>query len=138
MGLRWCSVWDDKLLGDRYWWVSVELVYRSVCSMSSSSMTMVSRKVTHSIDKPTDTHQYLSPNSCHPKHCTTSIPYRRIIRSRRDDFVKRLNELRNHLLARGYITNSVDHQIQRAAIIHCPQALQPCPRQQQAHTVCPW
>ena len=36
MGLRWCSVWDDKLLGDRYWWVSVELVYRSVCSMSSS------------------------------------------------------------------------------------------------------
>ena len=50
MGLRWCSVWDDKLLGDRYWWVSVELVYRSVCSMSSSSMTMVSRKVTHSVD----------------------------------------------------------------------------------------
>ena len=25
--------------------------------------------------KPTDTHQYLSPESCHPKHCTTSIPY---------------------------------------------------------------
>ena len=27
--------------------------------------------------KPTDTHQYLSPDSCHPKHCTTSIPLAR-------------------------------------------------------------
>jgi hypothetical protein len=25
-------------------------------------------------NKPTDTHQYLSPRSCHPKHCTNSIP----------------------------------------------------------------
>ena len=25
--------------------------------------------------KPTDTHQYMSPDSCHPRHCTTSIPY---------------------------------------------------------------
>ena len=140
MGLRWCSVWDDKLLGDRYWWVSVELVYRSVCSMSSSSMTMVSRKVTHSIDKPTDTHQYLSPNSCHPKHCTTSIPYSQALRLRRiclrrEDFVKRLNELRDHLLAHGYDTNSVDHQIQREALIPHPQALQTRPWQQQPRRV---
>ena len=72
--------------------------------------------------KPTDTHQYLSPNSCHPKHCTTSIPYSQALRLRRiclrrKDFVKILNELRDHLLAHGYDTNSVDHQIQREALI---------------------
>ncbi|XP_071160966.1 uncharacterized protein [Mytilus edulis] len=30
--------------------------------------------------KPTDKHQYLSPLSCHPKHCTKSIPYSQAIR----------------------------------------------------------
>ena len=90
--------------------------------------------------KPTDTHQYLSPNSCYPKHCTTSIPYSQGLRlrricSRREDFVKRSSELRDHLLARGYKTNSVDHQIQRAALIPHPQALQPRPRQQQPRRV---
>ena len=25
--------------------------------------------------KPTDKHQYLSPSSCHPKHCSKSIPF---------------------------------------------------------------
>ena len=73
--------------------------------------------------KPTDTHQYLSPNSCHPKHCTTSIPYSQGLRLwriclRREDFMKRLNRLRDYLLACGYDTNSVDYQIQRAALTY--------------------
>ncbi len=33
--------------------------------------------------KPTDTHQYLSPRSCHPRHCTSSIPYSQSFRLRR-------------------------------------------------------
>lgn len=37
--------------------------------------------------------------------------------SKREDFVKRSSKLRDHLLARCYETNSVDHQIQRAALI---------------------
>ena len=49
--------------------------------------------------------------------------------------MKRLNELRDHLLVRSYDTNLVDHQIQRAALIPHPQALQPRPRQQQPHHV---
>ena len=96
---------------------------------------------TYLYTKPTETHQYLSPNSCHPKHCATSIPYSqglklRRICSRREDFVKRSSKLRDHLLARGYKINSVDHQIQRTALISRPQALQP--HLQQQHTVCPW
>ena len=29
--------------------------------------------------KPTDKHQYLSPSSCHPKHCSKSIPFSQAI-----------------------------------------------------------
>ena len=33
--------------------------------------------------KPTDTHQYLRMDSCHPHHCKTSIPYSQALRLRR-------------------------------------------------------
>jgi hypothetical protein len=33
--------------------------------------------------KPTDKHQYLSPSSCHPKHCFKSIPFSQAIRVNR-------------------------------------------------------
>ena len=31
-------------------------------------------------NKPTGKHQYLSQQSCHPKHCTKIIPYRQALR----------------------------------------------------------
>ena len=34
-------------------------------------------------NKPTDKHQYLSSQSCHPKHCTKSIPYSQALRIKR-------------------------------------------------------
>ena len=34
-------------------------------------------------NKLTDKHQYLSPQSCHPKHCTESIPYSQALRIKR-------------------------------------------------------
>ena len=82
--------------------------------------------------KPTDTHQYLSPRSCHPAHCTTSIPFSQSLRirricSRREDFVRRAADLKTHLLARGYQKTTVDLQIQRAANIPCHNTLQPHP-----------
>ena len=33
--------------------------------------------------KPTDKHQYLAYNSCHPRGCKTSIPYAQAMRLRR-------------------------------------------------------
>ena len=80
--------------------------------------------------KPTDTHQFLLPNSCHPKHCTTSIPYSQWLRIRRmcsqeDCYLRRTAELKTHLLARDYEELKIDLQIQRVFKISHEQALQP-------------
>jgi len=85
--------------------------------------------------KPTDTHQYLSPESCHPKHCTTSIPYSQSLRLRRicskvEDFTLRSNQLRTQLLARGYKEHLIDQQIQKAANTPRTETLQPHPPRQ--------
>ncbi len=80
--------------------------------------------------KPTDTHQYLSPQSCHPRHCTSSIPYSQSLRirricSREEDYRGRTEELRSYLLARGYNEPTVDLQIQKATRVQRHTALQP-------------
>jgi hypothetical protein len=69
--------------------------------------------------KPTDTHQYLLPTSCHPKHCSRNIPYSQALRIRRictntDTFNKRADELSAHLQSRGYRTDSVSEAIMKA------------------------
>ena len=79
--------------------------------------------------KPTDTHQFLLPNSCHPRHCTTSIPYSQCLRirricSREDLFLKRTAELKSHLLARGYEESLIDMQILRVSRIPREEVLQ--------------
>ena len=57
--------------------------------------------------KPTDSHQYLLPTSCHPPHCSKNIPYSLALRIRRicsDDetFEKRVKDLSEQLKNRGY------------------------------------
>ena len=84
--------------------------------------------------KPTDTHQYLMPTSCHPKHCTNSIPYSQSLRCRRicsneEDFQMRVRELKQHLLTRGYNEELVDRQMERAIIIPRENTLQNHQRQ---------
>ena len=72
--------------------------------------------------KPTDTHQYLSAKSCHPRHCKGAIPYSQALRIRRicssnDDFLKHTDQLRSHLIRRGYDSSFVKHQIHSASCV---------------------
>ncbi|XP_071149216.1 uncharacterized protein [Mytilus edulis] len=62
--------------------------------------------------KKTDKHQFLSPKSCHPKHCSRSIPYSQAIRLKRicsseSKLNHRLGQLRQQLKSRGYKNKSI-------------------------------
>lgn len=72
--------------------------------------------------KPTDTHQYLSPESCHPPHCTKSIPYSQALRIRRicsseDTAKQRLGQLKGHLKRRGYKHKNIKNSFRKAESI---------------------
>ena len=69
--------------------------------------------------KPTDTHQYLLPTSCHPKHCCKNIPYSLALRLRRicsdsNTFELRAKELTNQLQRRGYLKQDIASAIDKA------------------------
>ena len=69
--------------------------------------------------KPTDKHQYLFHTSCHPGGCKRSIPYAQSMRLRRicstqNIFEKRVIDLCQFLVARGYEESFVQDQIQKA------------------------
>ena len=69
--------------------------------------------------KPTDTHQYLDPTSCHPIHCINSIPYSQALRLNRicsetRFFDIRCNELESWLIDRGYNANLVRKKVLEA------------------------
>lgn len=83
----------------------------------------VSKLVENKIDvdlytKPTDTHQYLLPSSCHPKHICKNIPYSMALRIRRicsdtATFEARARELACQLRGRGYKQNDIDAAIEK-------------------------
>ena len=69
--------------------------------------------------KPTDTHQYLLPSSCHPKHCSRNVPYSLALRIRRicsnpDTFESRATELSDQLRRRGYNIQSISTATSKA------------------------
>ena len=69
--------------------------------------------------KPTDKHQYLSPQSCHPTHCTKSIPYSQALRVKRicsseNTTKQRLGILRSNLKKRGYKNKVIKKGFERA------------------------
>jgi hypothetical protein len=73
--------------------------------------------------KPTDKHQYLSPSSCHPKHCFKSIPFIQAIRIKRIcSTVKTtkqiLGDLRHHLKRRGYNNKVIESGFPKASEIN--------------------
>ncbi|CAN7978991.1 unnamed protein product [Ixodes persulcatus] len=69
--------------------------------------------------KPTDSLKYLHYNSCHPRHCKTSIPYGQSHRFRRicsdeGDFNTNAAHLRSALIEQNYPPPVVDSAIERA------------------------
>ena len=69
--------------------------------------------------KPTDTHQFLDPTSCHHYHCKKGIPCSQTLRLNRicsdsNNFDKRCNELESWLLEKGYGKKMVRKQVLRA------------------------
>ena len=77
------------------------------------------RICTYLYTKPTDTHQYLRPTSCHPKHCCKNIPYSLALRPRRicsdsNMFELRAKEMTNQLHNRGYLKQDIASVIDKA------------------------
>jgi hypothetical protein len=78
-------------------WIYTRFVLLFVCCNMTADL----------YSKPTDKHQYLSPSSCHPKHCFKSIPFSQAISLKRicstiETTKQRLGDLRHHLKRRGY------------------------------------
>ena len=71
--------------------------------------------------KPTAACAYLSPVSCHPPHTVKNIPFSLAFRIRRicsqeTDFTKRLADLRDILLSRGYNRRSIEDAFGRVQV----------------------
>ena len=78
--------------------------------------------------KPTDRNQYLLTSSCHPAHVTTNIPFSlalRIVRicTNPETRDKRLEEMKNLLIERGYRASIINGAIQKATSISREEAL---------------
>ena len=71
---------------------------------------------------PTDSHQHLQSNSCHPFHCKKGMPYIQALRLNRicsetNSFDKHCNDLEKILLERKYSSKLVQKEILRASLI---------------------
>lgn len=85
--------------------------------------------------KPTDTHQYLHFNSCHPRHTKRAIPYnlsKRICTIVNDESVKiqRLQELKKYLKKQSYPDKIIDDAIEKNHEIRQKEAPQSRSKQQ--------
>ena len=78
--------------------------------------------------KPTDTHQYLYRQSCHPHHCKTTITYSQALHLRRicsrdEDYHRRVQDLKSHLVSRRHGEMDIQRQIDKAKSISRKEAL---------------
>jgi hypothetical protein len=87
--------------------------------LDTTTMVKGGTMTTDLYSKPTDKHQYLSPSSCHPKHCFKSIPFSQAIRVKRicstvETTKQRLRDLRHHLKRRGYNAKVIESGFSKA------------------------
>ena len=73
--------------------------------------------------KPTDSHRYLPPSSCHPGHIFRSIVYSGALRIRRicsrdDPFIFHLMNFRGHLRASGYSSKFIDPILEKVSSLN--------------------
>ena len=78
--------------------------------------------------KPIDKHQYLYYTSCHPKHTKNSLPYSLALRLRRicsteHLFSLRTDEMKQHLLKRGYTKGCINDAINKASQVPRREAI---------------
>lgn len=69
--------------------------------------------------KPTDSHNYLLYDSCHPYHCKNGMPYSQFLRIRRIcsddiDFLRNATTIGTHFARRGYPTTKIIDSMLRA------------------------
>jgi hypothetical protein len=75
--------------------------------LDTTTMVKEGNMTTDLYSKPKDKYQYLSPSSCHPKHCFKSITFNQAIRVKRicsivETTKQRLGDLCHHLRRQGY------------------------------------
>ena len=97
--------------------------------------------VTDVYSKPTDSHAYLHPRSCHPQHVTKNIPYSLFLRLRRlcsntDTFQKRCEEWRDYFLKRGYRNKLIEEAVQKASAIPRSETLEYRPKTKNSRPPC--
>ena len=75
--------------------------------------------ITNLYCKPTDDHQYLHFESCHPSHTKSSIIFSQALRMRRicskkNDLVANIGKLKEWFKERGYLEDMVNKETKRA------------------------
>ena len=96
-----------------------------VCSIPylDVALSIVDHEISTDLhSKPTDANMCLPFHSCHPRHCTRSIPISQCLRIRRicsrdTTYIQRAAELKEKLQKRGYPDTLLDSAIQKVAAI---------------------
>ena len=88
------------------------------------------RITTELYTKPTDSHNYLRFDSCHPRPCVKAIPYSQFLRvqkicSDRDDFLKHCRKLCFHFFRHGYPHELVHEALIKAGNLERMDLLKP-------------
>ena len=82
--------------------------------------------------KPTDSHEYLNPKSCHPLQVTLNIPYSVALRVRRNYsdrdpgdkmFINNMVKYKAYLLESGYASDQIDEHFIKVAKVKRKHAL---------------